>query len=41
MKADRWPIPKIQEIFDELAGSEEFSTLDRFSGYWKIRVAKD
>lgn len=38
MKADRRHIPKIQEIFDKLAVGEVFSTLDLFSGCWKIRV---
>ena len=36
MKGDRWPIPLIQEIFDELKGSKVFTTLDLFSGYWQI-----
>ena len=38
MKADRWPLHKIQEIFDDLSGSHFFSTLDLFSGYWQVRM---
>lgn len=41
MKADRWPIPKIQEIFDDLHGANIFSTLDLFSGYWKVKMFED
>ena len=39
MKADRWPLPKMEEIFDDLEGSNVFSTLDLFSGYWQVRMA--
>lgn len=38
MKADRWPLPKIEEIFDELQGSKVFTTLDMFSGCWQVRM---
>lgn len=38
IKADRWPPPKIEEIFDELESSNVFSTLDLFSGYWQINM---
>ena len=40
MKADRWPLPKIDEIFDDLEGSAYFTSLDLFSGYWKIQMAQ-
>lgn len=40
MKGDRWPLPKIQEIFDDLLGSCFFTSLDLFSGYWQIRLSK-
>ena len=40
MKADRWPLPKIEEIFDDLEGSTVFTTLDLFSGYWQVKMAE-
>ena len=40
MKADRWPLPKIEEIFDDLEGSAYVTSLDLFSGYWQIRMAQ-
>lgn len=39
MRPYGWTFPKIEEIFDELPGNKIFTTLDLFSGYWKIRVA--
>lgn len=32
LKPSRWPIPLIEEIFDELYGSRLFATLDLSSG---------
>ena len=40
MKAHRWPLPKNEEILDDLEGSEYFTSLDLFSGYWQIRMAQ-
>lgn len=40
MNSYRFPLPNIQEIFDELAGGVSFTTLDLFSGYWQIRLSK-
>ena len=40
MKADRWPLPKIEEIIDDLKGSAYFSSQNLFSGYWQIRMAQ-
>ena len=41
MKPDKWPLPKVQEIYDDLEGSKVFSTLDLFSGYWQVRMADE
>lgn len=40
MKADRWPLPRMEEIIDNLEGSEVLTTLDLFSGYWQVRMAE-
>ena len=33
---DRYPLPLIQDIFDQIGGSTVFSTLDLNSAYWQI-----
>ena len=38
MKRDRWPMPRVDEIFDEINGSKIFTTIDLFQGYWQIRM---
>ena len=40
MKADRWPLPRIEEIFDDLRGSTVFTTLDLFTGYWQVKMSE-
>ena len=37
-KADTYPLPRIDDILDQLGRSHYFSTLDLAAGYWQIRV---
>ena len=37
---DRYPLPLIQDIFDQVGGSSIFTTLDLKAGYWQIPVAE-
>ena len=38
---DCFPLPLIQDIFDQLGGSRVFSTLDLTSSYWQVKVHPD
>ncbi|KAF9762429.1 Retrovirus-related Pol polyprotein from transposon [Nosema granulosis] len=38
---DRYPLPRIDEILDSLAGAEFFTTLDATSGYYQIAVEEE
>eukprot|EP00737_Agarophyton_chilense_P004413 gb/GEZJ01005542.1/.p1 GENE.gb/GEZJ01005542.1/~~gb/GEZJ01005542.1/.p1 ORF type:complete len:328 (-),score=34.21 gb/GEZJ01005542.1/:1485-2468(-) len=40
MKADRWPLPNIEEIFDNLAGAKIFTTLALYTGYWQVQMSE-
>ena len=40
-RKDAYPIPRVDDILDTLAGSQYFSTLDLLSGYWHVEVDKE
>ena len=40
VKPDRLPLQKIEGIFDDLEGTNVFSTRDLFSGYWQVFMAE-
>lgn len=39
IKADRWLLPMIEEIFDDIECSACFTSPNLISGYWQVRIA--
>ena len=40
-KADRYPLPRLDDALDVLGKNDLYSTLDACSAYWQIRMAPD
>ena len=38
MVTDRWSMPYVDEILEDLSGGKFFTSLDLLSGYWLIRM---
>ena len=40
-KADAYPMPRVDDLIDQVAGSPYITTLDLTKGYWQVPVAKE
>ena len=39
-KFDAYPLPRVDETFETLAGAQWFTTLDLLSGYWQVGLTE-
>jgi hypothetical protein len=39
-KRDRYPLPRVDDLLDQMQKAQYFTTLDLSAGYWQIRVHK-
>jgi len=37
---NRYPLPRVEELFDQLKEAKIFSELDLRSGYWQVPIAE-
>ena len=40
-KADRFPLPRIADLLDQLGRSRFFTTLDLASEFWQVKVGEE
>ncbi len=40
-KKDKFPLPRVDDLLDQLGETKYFSSLDLASGYWQIKVHPD
>ncbi len=41
MHIDRWSLPRVDKILDDMLGSSLFTTIDLFQGYWQIKMTEN
>lgn len=41
LKQNNWPLPRIDDLLDQLKGKKVFSTLDQASGFWQIPITEE